>query len=589
MADDNTPNDENSEVDEQTNTVRIHVGDDDGNFAIGGDGTDVMDMAGGDDIVGGSGGGHNILLGGSGDDVMSSSGSHDVVLGGSGNDAIYATGGDAIVRGGTGNDAIYGGNVDEKRDILVGDEGDDYIRGNAGTDLIYGGEGDDMLYGGEGVDLIAGGAGDDEIYGGASTDIIFGGEGDDTITGGDGGDIFIFSAGDGDDTIADFNTANDAIDLTNFDESITWAQLSAKISTVTDPNDANTVTGVKIDLTDFGGGTITLEGVTSASDLTSYMFDLPIIGDTGANTLTGGAGYDRIDGGAGDDTLTGGGGGDTFSFDEGHGDDTITDFETGKDVIDLSAFDQAITWAQLSAKITTVTDSNDPNTVTGLEIDLSDWGGGTITLEGVTSTGDLTEAMFNLPSGETGEENNDESQYIVGYSGDETIDAGGGHDVVFGEEGDDALSGGAGHDWLFGGEGDDTLEGGAGQDTLIGGEGADTLSGGAESDWLSGGTGDDTLTGGAGEDAFVYAPAHGNDTITDFTNGEDMINLSLFENITQFSDLSATQDGSDVVIDFTSQGGGTLTLENFTLSDLDAEDFIFHEAPATTEGEPDAM
>ena len=588
MADENNPNDGNTDVDEETNTVTYHVGTDADESGRGGDGVDVMDMAGGDDVVGSSGGSHNILLGGSGDDILVSTGTNDVVLGGSGADMIYARGGDSIIRGGTGNDTIYGGNAADKLDILLGDEGDDQVKGDKGTDIIYGGEGDDILDGGEGVDLVVGGAGDDEIEGGGGNDYIIGGEGDDTLTGDAGADLFIFSDGDGDDTITDFDTANDVIDLTSFDSSISWDDLSAKFSAITDPDDPNTVTGVEIDLSDFGGGTITLEGVTSTGDLTSDMFNLPIIGDENADTLTGGAGDDWIDGGAGDDTLTGGSGADTFTFDAGDGDDTITDFDTENDLIVLNNFDTAITWDDLSAKFSTITDPDDPNTVTGVKIDLSDFGGGSITLDGVTSTSDLTIDMFDLPDGAAeGDGDNAASEYIVGHSGDDEIDGGGGHDTLFGDEGDDTLYGGAGSDWLFGGEGGDTLYGGAGSDALIGGEGDDTLDGGADDDTLTGGTGNDTLTGGAGNDGFYYFPGHGNDTITDFTDGEDVINLTLFKDITQFSDLSVSQDGADVVIDLSGQGGGTLTLENFALSDLDAADFTFYVAP--TEGDADGM
>ena len=48
-------------------------------------------------------------------------------------------------------------------------------------------------------------------------------------------------------------------------------------------------------------------------------------------------------------------------------------------------------------------------------------------------------------------------------------------------------------------------------------------------DWLSGGTGTDTLTGGAGADTFAYFAGHGSDTITDFTDGEDVIDLSFLD------------------------------------------------------------
>jgi Ca2+-binding RTX toxin-like protein len=82
-----------------------------------------------------------------------------------------------------------------------------------------------------------------------------------------------------------------------------------------------------------------------------------------------------------------------------------------------------------------------------------------------------------------------------------------------------------------GGAGNDTLTGGAGADRLDGGVGNDRIDGGAGNDLIIASTGRDTLTGGAGADVFVFARAvdAGNgasrDTITDFTPGEDRIDV----------------------------------------------------------------
>lgn len=53
-------------------------------------------------------------------------------------------------------------------------------------------------------------------------------------------------------------------------------------------------------------------------------------------TRLGEAGDDTLDGGVGSDFLVGGGGSDTFYFETGDGNDTISDFEIGVDLIDLS-------------------------------------------------------------------------------------------------------------------------------------------------------------------------------------------------------------------------------------------------------------
>ena len=98
----------------------------------------------------------------------------------------------------------------------------------------------------------------------------------------------------------------------------------------------------------------------------------------------------------------------------------------------------------------------------------------------------------------------------------------------------------------------------------------------AGDDTITGLGGDDTLTGNAGDDTFVFASGHGADTITDFTDGEDTIDLSAFTGITGFSDLTVAQNGNNTVV--TVPGGGTITLQDFTSTDLDATDFAFYDS-----------
>jgi hypothetical protein len=70
----------------------------------------------------------------------------------------------------------------------------------------------------------------------------------------------------------------------------------------------------------------------------------------------------------------------------------------------------------------------------------------------------------------------------------------------------------------------------------------------------------------------VFEPGHGNDTIKDFTDGEDTIDVTALSGLTIFA------DGTAAVVDLTSQGGGRLRLDNVAVSDLDADDFVFHDA-----------
>ncbi len=114
----------------------------------------------------------------------------------------------------------------------------------------------------------------------------------------------------------------------------------------------------------------------------------------------------------------------------------------------------------------------------------------------------------------------------------------------------------------------DNLHGGAGDDTLDGSWGDDELHGG------------DRLYGGTGADTFVYVAEDEHDRIVDFADGEDHINLSTFWDIGAVNDLSVTQDGANVVIDLTGRNGGTITIENLNLADLDDADFVFHQEAA---------
>ena len=122
----------------------------------------------------------------------------------------------------------------------------------------------------------------------------------------------------------------------------------------------------------------------------------------------------------------------------------------------------------------------------------------------------------------------DGDDVINGSTGNDTIHGGRGNDLIAGGIDDDILYGGPGDDMIWGGDGDDTLFGGRGDDYLHGGRGDDFLSGGGGNDILVGGRGNDTLVGGGGEDAinrFHFFDGDGNDVITDFKVGSDLITL----------------------------------------------------------------
>jgi Ca2+-binding RTX toxin-like protein len=176
-----------------------------------------------------------------------------------------------------------------------------------------------------------------------------------------------------------------------------------------------------------------------------------------------------------------------------------------------------------------------------------------------------------------GEGGNDE---LKGAGTDDTLDGGGGLDTLRGKGGDDDLNGGSGRDVIYGNGGNDLINGGNQADILSGGRGDDVINGGSGSDVITGGLGDDVLTGNGQADIFVMNFRAGNDTITDFDDGNDLIDITAFglssgDFATDVAPGLATQ-GSGVSLDLSVLGGsGVLLIEFTALADISAADFIF--------------
>jgi Ca2+-binding RTX toxin-like protein len=182
----------------------------------------------------------------------------------------------------------------------------DFSGANRSTDL---GAGAAFTYTGSSqIDTVTGGSGDDTIFGGAGADTIVGNAGDNYLDGGAGNDSITSTTGD--DTI--FGQAND-------------------------------------DTISSGAGDDTVDGGTGDDTINGEAGDDSLVGGTGVDTITGGDGVDSVDltettssidtvviaavvGTSGDsDRVTAtGNNNDT-------GEDTITGFKWGTDVIKISA------------------------------------------------------------------------------------------------------------------------------------------------------------------------------------------------------------------------------------------------------------
>lgn len=208
---------------------------------------------------------------------------------------------------------------------LFSGRGDDRILGLGGNDVLRGGEGNDSLYGSFGFDTLEGGAGDDLLEGEQNADVLLGDAGNDTLVGGEGTDRL--EGGADDDQL-------------------------------------------------FGG------------DGADRLF-----GGDGNDLIRAGTNFgnsvDGVEGGAGNDLMFGDFNADTFVFADGHGQDTIGDFDALSDIerIDLRGVSAITGLADLDLGSTTsgaatqvganvLIDTGDGNSILLRGVDIADLGAG---------------------------------------------------------------------------------------------------------------------------------------------------------------------------------------------------------------------
>jgi Ca2+-binding RTX toxin-like protein len=110
---------------------------------------------------------------------------------------------------------------------------------------------------------------------------------------------------------------------------------------------------------------------------------------------------------------------------------------------------------------------------------------------------------------------------------------------------------------------------------LTGNAADNRLDGKVGMDRLDGGDGRDVLTGGNDADVFVFARGTGKDTIADFGNGSDTIDLADYKGVNSFDDLDGkiVQAGDDVLV--TLRDGDRIRIENFDAGNLTGAHFDF--------------
>jgi len=156
-----------------------------------------------------------------------------------------------------------------------------------------------------------------------------------------------------------------------------------------------------------------------------------------------------------------------------------------------------------------------------------------------------------------------------------------GADTLSGGDGNDIISGGDGNNQLNGGDGNDTINTGSGNNLIDGGAGNDVITGGSGNDTITGGTGNNTITGGTGSDIFSFVPVSGStlglNLITDFTTGQDKLQLDAALGFTSVAQVLAALQTTPAGLVLNLSGGGQILLNN--ISALSANDIILVNAP----------
>ncbi len=521
---------------------------------------------------------NNVIVGGTGADTIGGGTGNDTLTGGKGNDVfVYTAGNDVITDYGTGNDTIkfsatatysvsssdvvfkVGSNtlkvkgakntavtVADSKNSLTTYQGGLIYNGASSVSAtslsvtsFYGNKLADSAYGSNVATItaasrtkalsITGNSQDNLIIGSTGNDTLGGGKGNDTLTGGNGKDVFIYTAGN--DVITDFTAGQDTIKATvgavaNYSISGSDAIFQiGKIGSITVKNGKNSA----VTLMDSGKKALTYQNsiiynnatvakstaitvmsgaantITTSDygsnvvsvDASGRTAGLKFTGNTKANKIIGGSGADTLDGGKGNDTLTGGAGEDIFVYATGEGNDVITDYTSGEDYIKISS-GTVSTYTLKGSDLVLKVDSGSIKVKNGKTaavavIDADD--NVTTYLSGLIYDGSNTTKSAAVSV--TSNYGNTLSSYSANVA---SIYASGHSDAM-------RIVGNTKNNYIAGTEKNDTIDGGTGSDTIEGGKG------------------NDVLTGGAGKDVFIYNSGDGNDTITDYTVGDDTLKV----------------------------------------------------------------
>ncbi len=220
----------------------------------------------------------------------------------------------------------------------------------------------------------------------------------------------------------------------------------------------------------------------------------------GNDKIYAGDGDDTLIGGKGNDLLQGGNGKDIYVLEKGHGQDIISEFNTGKDDDTLQF--NGINFNDVKFR----RDNYD------------------LTLFGYNEQDSVTiKAFFANPNNQLEHFQFADRSLSLAQMQTEGI-------TLSGTEKDDIM-----HDWDK--TANTTFNAGDGNDKIYAGDGDDTLIGGK---------GNDLLQGGNGKDTYVFEKGHGQDIITEFNTSQDDDTLQF--NDINFNEVKFRRDNYDLTL-----------------------------------------
>ena len=320
---------------------------------VGSDDLDTFTALAGDDEIYGFGGndqiiagtGNDTIYGGDGDDNIQPGAGDDKIYGEGGNDTIYLSAGADIEDGGEGTDTIIFGPDQTTLPVTINlDTGRYHFTSQIASvtqnlfsieNITSEGGADLTIHDTTGVNVITTNTGNDTVHSKGGNDTITTGSGNDAVYLGDG--TYTVDLGAGNDKVYLTTTASSIDGNTGTDEAVVRAfdgfvdvYIDLQFSTYFVPSKLTAQDGMEISLQNFEK--VTIDGNVAAT----------ILGTSASDTLVGDSGADVITGRGGADTLTGGSKSDKFVFATGDTGiteataDTITDFSTGTDKIDIA-------------------------------------------------------------------------------------------------------------------------------------------------------------------------------------------------------------------------------------------------------------